>query len=109
MLSSSRNYISATGWSSQEIVGRSVRVLHGPGTDLTARQALVEALLANRSVTMTTRTYRKDGSAFWNRLSVTPVPDPAGGAVYWAATYVDVTDQVTHSSEQQAVIAAERS
>ena len=97
-----------TGWAAEEIVGRSIRVLHGPGTDLEAREALAEALLANRSVTLTLRTYRKDGVPFWNRLSVAPVADPAGGPGYWAATYVDVTDQVQHSIAQEQVIAAER-
>ena len=40
------------------------------------------------------RNYRKDGSAFWNELSITPVFNEADQLTYFVGIQKDVTRQV---------------
>ena len=37
-----------------------------------------DAVVAQRSITLTVLNYRKDGTAFWNEVSMSPVFDGAG-------------------------------
>ncbi|HEX3131962.1 MAG TPA: PAS domain-containing protein, partial [Planctomycetota bacterium] len=37
--------------------------------------------------------YRKDGTTFWNDLSITPVYDDRGLLVYWVGIQNDVSEQ----------------
>ncbi|GEN80364.1 SpoIIE family protein phosphatase [Actinotalea fermentans] len=97
-----------TGYTLAEAVGRSPSFLHGPGTDLSEAHRIGEAVRAATSTTVTVLNYRKDGSPFWNQVSVSPVPDADGAVTHWVGLQVDVTDQVRHSAAQQESIEQER-
>ncbi len=62
-----------TGYKREEVVGKSCRFLQGPETDADAVAMLRANLNARRPCTATLRNYRKNGEAFWNRLSLYPV------------------------------------
>lgn len=97
-----------TGYTVEEVIGRNPNVLHGPGTDRVAAARLGDAVRAGRAATVTVLNYRRDGSPFWNQVSVSPVPDDHGTVTHWVGIQVDVTDQVRHSDAQQQSIEAER-
>ena len=97
-----------TGYPVDEVLGRNPNLLHGPGTDLEQSRVLAEAVTDGRPATVTLLNYRRDGSAFWNQVSVSPVPDDRGQVTHWVGIQVDVTDQVEHSDAQQHSIDAER-
>ncbi len=97
-----------TGYELDEVVGRSPNVLHGPGTDRVAAARIGEAVRAGRNTTETVLNYKRDGTPFWNQVSVSPVPDEDGRVTHWVGIQVDVTDQVRHSDAQQQSIQAER-
>jgi PAS domain S-box-containing protein len=97
-----------TGWTLEEAVGRDPNLLHGPGTDHTVTRRLAEAVGRGESCTITVLNYRKDGSPFWNQVSVSPVRDDAGAISHWISIQVDVTDQVEHADAQDASIREER-
>jgi two-component system, sensor histidine kinase and response regulator len=61
-----------------EVIGRSVRLLHGPKTDRAAIDRTWNALIRGESARFETINYRKDGSECWNDVSITPTADASG-------------------------------
>jgi PAS domain S-box-containing protein len=80
-----------TGYDREEIMGRNCRFLQGEDTDPAARDEIRRALSAGEEIQLELLNYRKDGSSFWNALSIGPVADRDGTLVYHFATLLDVT------------------
>ncbi len=97
-----------TGWTREEMVGQSMDLLQGPGTDLERSHEIGAAVAAGRSTTVTLLNYRRDGTPFWNQVSVSPVHDGTGAISHWIGIQVDVTAQVEHADAQAASIRYER-
>ncbi|MGR7024516.1 SpoIIE family protein phosphatase [Geodermatophilus sp. URMC 62] len=97
-----------TGYSYEESVGRNCRFLQGPATDPAAVAAIRTALHAREAVTVTLLNHRRDGTAFWNQLSISPVFDGDGELVSFVGVQTDVTERVRVESEREAAFAAEQ-
>jgi PAS domain S-box-containing protein len=97
-----------TGYSSEESVGRNCRFLQGPSTDPATVAQLRAALAEQRAITVTLLNHRRDGTAFWNQLAVSPVFDGAGELVSFVGVQTDVTERVRVEAEREAAFAAER-
>lgn len=82
-----------TGYRSAEVIGRNCRFLQGPGTDPETVAVLRTAIQNQRAVTVTLLNYRRDGTPFWNRLSITPVRNGAGGVTHFIGVQSDVTEE----------------
>ena len=82
-----------TGYERQDIVGRNCRMLQGPDTDPKEVAAIRQAVAARRPYRGTLRNYRKDGTPFWNELTVNPVFDQAGRLINFVGLQADVTAQ----------------
>ena len=80
-----------TGYSSEEIIGRNCRFLQGEDTDPESVQQISDAIAEQRSVTVTLKFYRKDGSSFWNEFTLSPVQDSAGKTVNFVGVQQDVS------------------
>lgn len=83
-----------TGYSVAEVLGRNCRFLQGPETDASTVEVLRRAIREQREVTVQLLNYRKDGTPFWNRLSITPVRDQAGVVTHLIGVQSDVTAEV---------------
>jgi len=83
-----------TGFASDEILYQDCRFLQGDDRDQLARVVIRRALEAGQPCRETLRNYRKDGSAFWNELSITPVHSEAENRLYFIGIQKDVTEQV---------------
>ena len=92
-----------TGYSSDEVIGRNCRFLQGPDTDPEAVQAIRDALRVGVARTVQILNYRKDGTPFWNRLSITPVLDTSGKATHHIGIQSDITAQ--KSAEARLIVA----
>src|SRR5204863_445539 len=66
----------------------------GEGTDAAAIEEMSDALANGRSCQVTLRNYRKDGTAFWNEVALSPVHDDEGRIVEYAGIQTDVTERV---------------
>lgn len=97
-----------TGYGYDEVVGRNCRFLQGPATDPAAVAAIRTALQEQRAVTTTLLNHRKDGTAFWNQLSISPVFDGEGQLVSFVGVQTDVTERVRVEHEREAAFAAEQ-
>ncbi|MFC0632723.1 histidine kinase famiy protein [Brevundimonas balnearis] len=80
-----------SGYRSEEIVGRNCRFLQGVGTDRETVAQIRSAIEARTDVSVEILNYRKDGSAFWNALFISPVFDGEGELLYFFASQLDVS------------------
>ena len=80
-----------TGYPVEEVLGRNCRFLQGPETGRVALEGLRAALRECRECTVLLLNYRKDGTPFWNRLSITPVRDASGQVTHFIGVQTDVT------------------
>ena len=96
-----------TGYPFDEVVGRNCRFLQGPATDQAALQELREGMVQRRPVTVTLLNHRKDGTAFWNQLSVSPVFDGRGELVSFVGVQSDVSQRVVADAERDRAFRAE--
>ena len=67
-----------TGYMREDILGQDCRFLQGNHTDEKALQELRDMLSKGSGVRVRLLNYRKDGSTFWNELSISPVIDNQG-------------------------------
>ena len=68
-------FLALTGYSREEALGKNCRFLQGPGTNADDVRRLREAVAARKTIELELLNYRRDGSIFWNRLTVSPVFD----------------------------------
>ena len=80
-----------TGYSAAESVGRNCRFLQGARTDPDAAPRIRTSLQAGQGCIEWIVNYRKDGTAFWNLLFISPVHDETGALRYFFGNQLDVT------------------
>ena len=102
------SFTRVTGYEADEVVGRNCRFLQGPATDPSAVAGIRAAIHEGRTHTTTLLNYRKDGTAFWNQLSISPVFDGTGALVSFVGVQTDVTERVRVEHEREAAFAAEQ-
>lgn len=83
-----------SGYDANDILYRDCRFLQGEDRDQPARARIRQALDSRQPCREVLRNYRKDGSAFWNELSITPVFNEADQLTYFIGIQKDVTLQV---------------
>ncbi|WP_433801800.1 SpoIIE family protein phosphatase [Actinomycetospora sp. CA-084318] len=95
-----------TGYDLDEVLGRNCRFLQGPNTDPTSISRIRAALADERPITEVLLNYRRDGTAFWNQVSISPVFDGGGRVVNFVGVQADVTERVMVENERRAALAA---
>ncbi len=95
-------FLELAGYPADEILGRNLRLLTGPETDVTTMTELRDALASGRGSRVLLKNYRKDGQPFWNDLATAPVFDEAGRLTHYVAVQHDVTEQVEAPKDQAA-------
>lgn len=97
-------FLSMTGYRAEEVLGRNCRFLQGPDTDPAAVRQIRAALDRQESTTVTVLNHRKDGIAFWNQLSLSPVFEDTGQLAYYVGVQVDVTARVAGEQARSAAL-----
>ena len=101
-------FTATTGYTSDEVLGRNCRFLQGPNTDPEQVTRIRRALAAGTDVSTVLVNYRKDGTAFWNQLTITPVLDDAGAVTHFVGIQADVTERVESDHALQRSLKLER-
>jgi diguanylate cyclase (GGDEF)-like protein/PAS domain S-box-containing protein len=83
-----------TGYSEADVLGRNCRLLQGPGTDPEVLVALRTALAAGEDFRGEILNYRKDGSPFWNSLTITPLRNWAGTITHFVSVQRDISTRM---------------
>lgn len=82
-----------TGYSTSEVIGRNCNFLQGQDGDQPEVAVLREAVRQGHSATVILRNYRKDGSLFFNELSIAPVAESDGTVTHYVGVQSDVTER----------------
>lgn len=86
-------FTTMTGYSLEEVLGQTPRLLQGPKTDRNALARVRSALSRWESITVELINYRKDGTEFWVEFSVVPVADQEEHYTHWIAVQRDITER----------------
>ncbi|WP_434521240.1 PAS domain S-box protein [Halorubrum sp. AS12] len=84
-------FVEMTGYDRAESIGVNCRFLQGPDTEEASVQQLREAIDAWEPTSVELLNYRKDGTEFWNRVSVAPIRDADGTVTHWVGFQEDIT------------------
>lgn len=96
-------FTNLTGYSREEILGRNCRFLQGPETEDEPVERMRAAIDAEEPVTVELRNYRKDGTMFWNRVSIAPVYDADGRLINYIGFQADVTEPKQRQQQLQVI------
>ncbi|KAK1439430.1 hypothetical protein QVD17_05248 [Tagetes erecta] len=87
----SSGFFTMTGYSSKEVIGRNCRFLQGKDTDQKEVDKIREAVKSGSSYCGRLYNYKKDGTPFWNLLTVTPIKDENGTTIKFIGMQVEVS------------------
>ncbi|TVU00005.1 hypothetical protein EJB05_54582, partial [Eragrostis curvula] len=91
ILYASAGFFNMTGYSSKEVVGRNCRFLQGSGTDQAEIAKIRQALAAGSNYCGRVLNYKKDGTPFWNLLTIAPIKDEDGRILKFIGMQVEVS------------------
>jgi hypothetical protein len=91
-----------TGYSAEELIGRDPRFLMRDDQNQPDLRRLQQAMAAGEECQVVLRSYRKDGSLFWNELSVSPVRDEHGIVNH----FVGITEDITERKRAEEILRA---
>ena len=83
-----------TGYSAAELVGRNLRLLQADDREQDGRHRLRDALSRGETCRVLLRNYRKDGSLFWNEMTVMPLRHPDGCVTHFASHHRDAGERL---------------
>jgi methyl-accepting chemotaxis protein PixJ len=82
-----------TGYLPEEVLGRNCRFLQGSDTDADTIEEIRTAVQQERECQVVIKNYRKDGTAFWSELSISPVRDVTGNVINFVGVQLDITSR----------------
>ena len=83
-------FLQLSGYTAEEVVGRNCRFLQGEETSPEAVAEIRRAVEKEQELEIEILNYRKDGSAFWNQLSLSPVDNEEGRLIYFFASQIEM-------------------
>lgn len=83
-----------TGYKSEEVINKNCRYLQGDSRNQPELDVLRKAISDGQSCLVTLRNYRKNGSMFWNELSLSPIVNSNGSVTHYLGVQRDVTSRV---------------
>lgn len=88
-----------TGYALEEVLGRNCRFLQSGDHEQPELRAIRSSLTKLQEIHAVVRNYRKDGSLFWNDLSIAPVPDEFGNVTHFIGVINDITKQRSNQDQ----------
>jgi len=85
---------SMSGYPAAELIGRNLNFLQGAEREQPGLETLRHALREGRDGQVLLRNFRKDGSAYWIDLVVSPVRDAKGVLTHYVGSQIDVSERV---------------
>nr|AML78470.1 putative LOV domain-containing protein [Copaifera officinalis] len=100
ILYASAGFFKMTGYTSKEVIGRNCRFLQGADTDSEEVAKIREALQAGTSYCGRLLNYKKDGTPFWNLLTIAPIKDDEGNVLKFIGMQVEVSKHTEGSKDK---------
>lgn len=95
-----------TGYTAEEVIGKTPRILQGPDTDKKELARLKESMRKWEPCEIEVLNYKKNGEPFWNNFTIAPVANETGWFTHWVAIERDAserrrTDELMRDSEEK--------
>lgn len=84
-------FTNMTGYTSEEVISKTPRILQGPKSDQNELKRLSVAMRNFQVCEITTINYKKNGEEFWINFSVSPVVDVNGSVTHFISIEKDIT------------------
>lgn len=82
-----------TGYTREEVIGKTPRILQGPKTDRGVLDKLKQRLKEGQAFFGQAVNYRKDGTEFVNQWDIHPLTDADGNITHWVSYQHDITER----------------
>ncbi len=82
-----------TGYSKEEVLGGNCKFIQGVETDFSSVEKIRNAIKKDQMVQVTLKNYKKDGTWFWNKITLSPVFNQQNTCTHFICTQEDVTKQ----------------
>ncbi|MDE0584843.1 PAS domain-containing protein, partial [Planococcus sp. A6] len=86
-------FFEMTGYTEEEVIGRNGKFLHGTKTDANTGSQIREATASAQPGIFEIVNYRKDGTPFWNEITVQPLAFPEKSLRYILMLQRDISDR----------------
>lgn len=80
-----------TGYSSEEVIGKTPKLFQGPKTDRAVLEKMKASILKWEPCEATVLNYKKNGEEYWLNLSITPIENEKGEYTHWISIERDIT------------------
>ena len=87
-------FIKMTGYSREEVMGKTPRILQGPQSNRVELDRLRKSLEKSEACETEIINYRKNGEKFWINMEIAPVKDSKGFPTHFIAIERDVTERL---------------
>ena len=101
IISANQAFLAITGYREEEILGRNCKFLQGPQTDAGTVEKIRAALNKGVEFYGEIQNYRKDGTLFWNQLSISPMRGEQGEVTHFIGVQSDITDRVDAETKME--------
>ena len=81
-----------TGYEAGSLLGRNLRILQADDHDQEGVAKMRAALRDGAGCQTTVRNYRRDGTMFWNEVTLSPVRDSSGQITHYASFHRDIAE-----------------
>ncbi|WP_218312850.1 sensor domain-containing diguanylate cyclase [Alteromonas antoniana] len=88
-----------TGYTKEEVIGETPRILQGSLTDKNVKAEIREALKCRKSISKTLLNYDKSGRPYWIQMNIIPLKSKNGTVTHFAAIERDIS-QIKFQQEQ---------
>ena len=101
ILSVNDAFLKITGFSHAEVLGQTCKFMQGPLTDPDTLANIRKAIETSTDFAGDILNYRKDGTIFWNELTISPVRDDQGQVTQFVGIVRDISERKHAESEQR--------
>jgi len=97
-------FTDACGYSIEEVKGKDLFFLFGPDTGSDAWKILDEAIEHRQRTTLEVLCYKKDGTTFWNNITLFSIYDKDADTTSLVSIQVDVTERIKMREEKENML-----
>ena len=86
-------FCKVSGYSREEVIGNTPRLLQGPNTDRASLDKIRLALSQWQPINIDVLNYTKNGTEYWQNLNIFPIANSEGWYTHWISIQRDITLQ----------------
>ncbi len=99
-------FLTLSGYAEAEVVGFNCRFLQGPETDPETVLRIREAVQEQRAIQVMILNYHKNGTPFWNEITISPMRDARGTVTHFIGVQTNVTERIAAERQRSDLLAA---